>query len=172
MRSKAKMLMRCAMEGLAVALLFYASVTAGTAAPGQNASATNSTSTPTTASRTKTSTSTSLSKRRAVRKPVKKKTARLRAPTAPTPARISEIQAALASQGSYKGDANGKWDTETVDAMRQFQSSHGLNASGKLDAPTLEKLGLGSDTAGRGAPLPPRVPQASALDNSGLQSNQ
>ena len=38
--------------------------------------------------------------------------------------------------------------------MKQFQSSQGLNASGKIDALTLQKLGLGSETAGRGAPMP------------------
>ena len=32
--------------------------------------------------------------------------------------------------------------------MKNFQTSHGLNPSGKLDAPTLQKLGLGSQTAG------------------------
>jgi peptidoglycan hydrolase-like protein with peptidoglycan-binding domain len=39
--------------------------------------------------------------------------------------------------------------------MRRFQASHGLNASGKLDAPTLQRLGLGSQTAGVAAPTPP-----------------
>ena len=67
---------------------------------------------------------------------------------APTAARISEIQAALASEGAYQGEPNGKWDDATVDAMRQFQASHGLNPTGKIDALTLEKLGLGSEVAG------------------------
>jgi hypothetical protein len=55
---------------------------------------------------------------------------------APTNDRISEIQTALAKDGS-------------------FQASHGLNPSGKLDAPTLQRLGLGSQTAGIAAPTPP-----------------
>jgi len=66
---------------------------------------------------------------------------------APTADRISEIQTALSKAGSYAGTPNGKWDDSTVAAMRNFQSAHGLNASGKLDAPTLTKLGLGSQTA-------------------------
>src|SRR5246127_3635320 len=63
---------------------------------------------------------------------------------APAPERISEIQQALAKDGSFAGAPNGKWDGSTVEAMRKFQSGHGLNPSGKLDAPTLQKLGLGS----------------------------
>jgi peptidoglycan hydrolase-like protein with peptidoglycan-binding domain len=74
---------------------------------------------------------------------------------APAPERISEIQQALAKDGSFSGTPNGKWDDSTADAMRKFQSGHGLNPSGKLDAPTLQKLGLGSQTAGIAAPMPP-----------------
>ena len=74
---------------------------------------------------------------------------------APTAARISEIQTALATQGAYKSQPNGKWDTATIQAMRDFQASHALTVTGKLDAPTLQKLGLGSEIAGRAAPWPP-----------------
>jgi peptidoglycan hydrolase-like protein with peptidoglycan-binding domain len=74
---------------------------------------------------------------------------------APTADRISEIQTALSKAGSYTGTPSGKWDDSTVAAMRNFQSTHGLNASGKLDAPTLTKLGLGSQTAGVAAPIIP-----------------
>jgi murein L,D-transpeptidase YcbB/YkuD len=74
---------------------------------------------------------------------------------APTTERVSEIQAALARDGSFQGSPNGKWDDETASAMRKFQATHGLNASGKVDAPTLQRLGLGSQTAGVAAPTPP-----------------
>jgi len=73
----------------------------------------------------------------------------------PAPERISEIQQALAKDGSFSGKPSGKWDDSTVEAMRKFQAGHGLNPSGKLDAVTLQKLGLGSQTAGVAAPLPP-----------------
>ncbi len=73
----------------------------------------------------------------------------------PAPSRITEIQQALAKDGSFSGTPNGKWDDSTVEAMRKFQDAHGLNPSGKLDAKTLQKLGLGSQTAGVAAPLPP-----------------
>jgi murein L,D-transpeptidase YcbB/YkuD len=74
---------------------------------------------------------------------------------APTADRVSEIQAALAKDGSFQGSPSGKWDEATATAMRRFQASHGLNPSGKLDAPTLQRLGLGSQTAGVAAPTPP-----------------
>jgi peptidoglycan hydrolase-like protein with peptidoglycan-binding domain len=74
---------------------------------------------------------------------------------APTTDRISEIQTALSKDGSYKGTPNGKWDANSVEAMKSFQAAHGLNPSGKLDALTLQKLGLGSQTAGVAAPIIP-----------------
>jgi peptidoglycan hydrolase-like protein with peptidoglycan-binding domain len=80
---------------------------------------------------------------------------RERGQKAPTPDRISEIQQALAKNGSFAGAPNGKWDGATVDAMKKFQEAHGLNPSGKLDAKTLQQLGLGSQTAGVAPPLPP-----------------
>jgi peptidoglycan hydrolase-like protein with peptidoglycan-binding domain len=74
---------------------------------------------------------------------------------APTNDRISEIQTALSKDGSYKGEPNGKMDDSTVAALKKYQAGHGLNPSGKLDAPTLQKLGLGSSTAGVAQPMPP-----------------
>jgi peptidoglycan hydrolase-like protein with peptidoglycan-binding domain len=85
----------------------------------------------------------------------KKLSARERGQKAPTSDRISEIQTALAKDGSFGGNPNGKWDDATVNAMKKFQDAHGLNPSGKLDAKTLQKLGLGSQTAGVAAPTPP-----------------
>jgi peptidoglycan hydrolase-like protein with peptidoglycan-binding domain len=73
---------------------------------------------------------------------------------APTRDRISEIQSALSRAGYYQGDPNGKWDANTVAAMQKFQSANGIDATGKLDAPTLQRLGLGSDIAGVSAPRP------------------
>jgi peptidoglycan hydrolase-like protein with peptidoglycan-binding domain len=88
--------------------------------------------------------------------------ARQRAQTVPTPKRISDIQSALAAQGAYKGQPNGKWDNTAVQAMKDYQSSHGLTPTGKLDALTLQRLGLGSEIAGRAAPLPSPQPQGAA----------
>jgi len=88
-------------------------------------------------------------------KATKKTSARERGQKAPTSDRISEIQTALSKDGSFSGNPNGRWDASTVDAMKKFQQAHGLNPSGKLDAKTLQKLGLGSQTAGLAAPTPP-----------------
>jgi peptidoglycan hydrolase-like protein with peptidoglycan-binding domain len=88
-------------------------------------------------------------------KSTKKTTRRERGQKVPAPERISEIQTALAKDGSFGGKPSGKWDASTVDAMKRFQEAHGLNASGKLDAKTLQKLGLGSQTAGLAPPMPP-----------------
>ena len=99
-------------------------------------------------------------KRRVTHTPV------VHAQLAPAPSRISEIQSALVREGAYQGDPNGRWDSATVDAMRQFQNDHGLTPSGKIDARTLQKLGLGSQVSGMGAPLPRAVPQASNADGS------
>jgi len=74
---------------------------------------------------------------------------------APTSDRVIEIQSALAKEGAFQGSPSGKWDDNTTAAMRKFQSAHGLNPSGKLDAPTLQRLGLGSQTAGVAKPNPP-----------------
>ena len=73
---------------------------------------------------------------------------------APTADRISEIQSALSRGGYYQGDPNGRWDASTISAMRKFQSASGLDPTGKLDALSLQKLGLGSDIAGVSAPKP------------------
>jgi len=74
---------------------------------------------------------------------------------APTPERISEIQTALSHGGYYQGDPTGKWDASTVSALQKFQTANGIEPTGKLDAPSLQKLGLGSDIAGVSAPRPP-----------------
>jgi anti-sigma28 factor (negative regulator of flagellin synthesis) len=90
---------------------------------------------------------------------------------APTSDRITEIQQALAKDGSYSAAPSGKWDDGTVDAMKKFQTTHALNPSGKLDALTLEKLGLGSTTAGVAEPVAPPN-STSRLTGNSLQSSR
>ena len=91
---------------------------------------------------------------------------RERAQQAPTADRISEIQEALAREGAYQGEPTGQWDAATVEAMKRFEAAHGLNVDGKIDALSLQKLGLGSEVAGRAAPRPPVMPPASSSPNS------
>jgi len=73
---------------------------------------------------------------------------------APTPDRVKDIQSALQREGAYSGEPNGKWDQSTIDAMKNYQDKNGMTPTGKIDALTLKKLGLGSETAGKGAPVP------------------
>lgn len=91
----------------------------------------------------------------------KSRTKKQKGQMAPTPDRIEEIQSALARGGYYTGEPNGKMGSDTQDALKRFQEANGISPTGKIDALTLEKLGLGSDTAGVGAPkqAPPATSQ-------------
>jgi peptidoglycan hydrolase-like protein with peptidoglycan-binding domain len=88
----------------------------------------------------------------------------------PTSDRISEIQLALAKDGSYAGTPSGKWDDSTQDALRKFQEAHGLTPTGKLDARSLQQLGLGSPITGVAPPAPSNT--ASKLTSSTAQPSQ
>jgi peptidoglycan hydrolase-like protein with peptidoglycan-binding domain len=79
---------------------------------------------------------------------------RVKGQAAPTPDRIKDIQTALQKDGSYEGQPTGKWDAATTEAMKKYQDKNGISPTGKIDAVSLNKLGLGSDTAGKGAPVP------------------
>ena len=106
---------------------------------------------------------------RAARAPVRRPAPRRpRVQTAPTRERIVEIQQALAGEGFYSGKPSGKWDAATSEAMKKFQTANGLTATGKLGALSLQKLGLGSEVAGRGAPVPQADARPSALSESEL----
>jgi peptidoglycan hydrolase-like protein with peptidoglycan-binding domain len=94
------------------------------------------------------------------------RSARVKMQTAPTADRITEIQSALAKAGAYTGEPNGKWDASTIAAMQKFQQANGLSPSGKLDALSLQKLGFGSDTAGKGAPRPVAPPTTAATSST------
>jgi peptidoglycan hydrolase-like protein with peptidoglycan-binding domain len=100
------------------------------------------------------------------------KSKRVRGQAAPTPERINEIQSALTRQGTYTGEPTGKWDDSTSEAMKKFQSARGLNPTGKYDALTLQKLGLGSETAGLGAPTPPPNAAANRLLSQKVQRDE
>jgi peptidoglycan hydrolase-like protein with peptidoglycan-binding domain len=111
------------------------------------------------------STSTTAKKKRHTSSKYRKKS-RVKAQAAPTPDRIKEIQTALQKDGSYEGEPTGKWDAATSEAMRKYQDKNGITPTGKIDALSLNKLGLGSETAGKGAPLP----TASASPTSSSES--
>ncbi|HVC00078.1 MAG TPA: peptidoglycan-binding domain-containing protein [Candidatus Dormibacteraeota bacterium] len=83
-----------------------------------------------------------------------RRVSRFRTQVRPSSNRIDQIQQALARAGFYQGDPSGQWDSSTIGAMRDFQVAHGLNPTGKIDATTLQQLGLGSDVAGLAPPRP------------------
>jgi peptidoglycan hydrolase-like protein with peptidoglycan-binding domain len=105
-------------------------------------------------------------KKAAPSKSRRRRVARARGQKAPTADRIKEIQTALQREGSYEGSPNGKWDAATIDAMKKYQDKNGLNPTGKIDALTLQKLGLGSETAGKGAPVAGAMPSPNPAANT------
>lgn len=80
--------------------------------------------------------------------------ARVRGQQAPQPERIREIQRALAEKGHYRGQPSGRWDAETTAALKAFQQGQRRRPTGRLDAVSLQRLGLGSEVAGVAAPRP------------------
>jgi peptidoglycan hydrolase-like protein with peptidoglycan-binding domain len=102
------------------------------------------------------------------KKSSKKRVKTVRGQKAPTADRITEIQQALAKDGSYSGTPTGKWDAATTEAMKNFQAGHGMSPTGKFDAKSLQKLGLGSQIAGVAAPAP-KGPMASANPSGSTQ---
>jgi len=61
----------------------------------------------------------------------------------PTPERYREIQQALADKGYFKGQPDGNWGPESVDALKRFQHEQNLTEDGKLGSLSLIALGLG-----------------------------
>jgi hypothetical protein len=100
-----------------------------------------------------TQTSSTAAKKKKVSAKSKRKP-KVKGQAAPTPDRIKEIQGALQKDGSYQGEPTGKWDEPTMEAMKKYQDKIGVAPTGKIDAVSLSKLGLGSATAGKGAPVP------------------
>jgi hypothetical protein len=84
---------------------------------------------------------------------------------APTPERYTEIQQALAAKGYFKGEANGHWGDDSMDAMKRFQADQNLMPDGKIGSLSLIALGLGPKrltAAKTDPPPPPGAPPASA----------
>lgn len=56
---------------------------------------------------------------------------------------VSQVQAALAREGYYHGAIDGSIGPATRNALRRYQRNRGLDATGRIDQPVLEALGLG-----------------------------
>jgi hypothetical protein len=80
----------------------------------------------------------------------------------PAPDRYREIQQALADKGYFHGTADGVWSSDSVDALKRFQTDQNLDADGKISALSLIALGLGprreSAAARPVTPAPPELP--------------
>jgi peptidoglycan hydrolase-like protein with peptidoglycan-binding domain len=58
---------------------------------------------------------------------------------------IRRIQQELNKEGFHAGQVNGQWSSETQTAIKNFQETKGLPATGELDQRTIEALGLNAD---------------------------
>ena len=84
--------------------------------------------------------------------PKKKRVVRPRLQQKPAPERYTEIQQALIGRGLLQGPATGVWGPDSIAALKSFQQSQKLEPTGKIDALSLIRLGLGPP---RDTGLPP-----------------
>jgi peptidoglycan hydrolase-like protein with peptidoglycan-binding domain len=61
----------------------------------------------------------------------------------PSQDRYKQIQQSLADKGYFKGQADGNWGPESVDALKRFQREQNLTEDGKIGSLSLIALGLG-----------------------------
>lgn len=59
-----------------------------------------------------------------------------------TGSRLSEVQSALARAGYYDGPVDGRLGKATREALRRYQSDHGLEVTGNVDRAVVEALQL------------------------------
>jgi hypothetical protein len=88
----------------------------------------------------------------------------------PDPERYQQIQQALTDKGYFKGEINGQWGDDSVDALRRFQTDQKLDGDGHLTALSLSSLGLGpkhdGDTSIKPASAATPAPNNSAPANA------
>ena len=171
MRTQTRARMRLLAFAAAVTLSYCGAISVRAASDASNSSPRTLTSPKSFSGKSRSGVATSSTTRKSTRK---RNSVARRTPLqkAPTPDRITEIQTALARAGYYQGDPTSKWDPDTVAAMQKFQSANGLDATGKLDALSLQKLGLGSAIAGVSAPtVPPSQHSSLTRGTSSLSSS-
>jgi hypothetical protein len=84
----------------------------------------------------------------------------------PDPERYRQIQEALTERGYFKGEVNGQWGDDSVDALKRFQADQKLDNDGKINALTLIGLGLGPKHDGSTAPVSSIAPAANAPEEA------
>jgi Putative peptidoglycan binding domain len=81
--------------------------------------------------------------------------------THPDEDRYRQIQQALADKGYFKGEVNGQWGQDSVEALQKFQLDNkfpDIYSDGKINALSLNGLGLGpkhGEHIGEAVPTPP-----------------
>lgn len=131
-------------------------------------SAKKTTSASSTTAQKSTTKSKSSSKRR------RKKSSRLHGQQKIDSQRTQEIQEALIREHYLNGEATGKWNQATEDALRRYQADHGWQSKTVPDSRALIKLGLGPskdhllnpDTAMTTVPDAPKSATATPASNS------
>ena len=73
----------------------------------------------------------------------RRRQAPVRSQQQPARERYGEIQKALAKAGYDPGPTDGVWGTKSVAALQEFQRDQDLEPTGKIDALSLIRLGLG-----------------------------
>lgn len=58
------------------------------------------------------------------------------------PGTVRDVQQALAQRGYFSGQADGNWNEQSEQALREFQRAQGLEPTGQFDQQTLSALGL------------------------------
>ena len=83
---------------------------------------------------------------------------------------IREVQQKLAQSGEYHGRPDGVWGPMTERAVRDWQSKNNLNATGMLDAQTLQAMDIASNTNEANNPNNPNNNQ-NANNNQSANNN-
>ena len=83
----------------------------------------------------------------------------------PTPDRYRDIQQALVEKGYLKSEPNGVWDTQSSDALRQFQTDQKLSVTGRISSASLIGLGLGPSTPTATTPSAPATAPPATPEN-------
>jgi len=80
-------------------------------------------------------------------------------PPHPDNERLREIQQAMADKGYFKGEVNGVWNGDSVEALKKFQGDRNLTPDGKINSLSLIGLGLGPKHDGGVTGVPSEKPQ-------------
>lgn len=89
--------------------------------------------------------------------------------THPDEDRYRQIQQALADKGYFKGEVNGQWERDSVEALQKFQLDNkfpDIFSDGKINALSLNGLGLGAkhgEHIGEAVPTPPVLARPATL---------